>query len=75
MSIFEFEIGEEVEYSRDGARFKRGVVTKVEPLQVKGRKNFSAKSYRFVRHLPALAVVDLPDPIPTPTVVKSRLIF
>jgi len=46
-----FEVGEEVEYSRDGIRFKRGAVTKLNPLKIKGPKNFSAKSYQFVRHI------------------------
>lgn len=45
----EFQLGEHVEYSRDGIRFKRGIVTTLDPLKIKGLNNFLEKSYSHVR--------------------------
>jgi len=45
-----FYVGEEVQY-RGKARWKRGVVTSINPLKVQGDGNFRARQYEQVRKL------------------------
>merc|ERR1719204_2294144 len=49
----EFYVGEEVQY-RGKSRWKRGVVTSINPLKVQGDGNYRARAYEQVRKLRVL---------------------
>jgi len=53
-SACSFDVGEEVEY-RSKTHWKRGIVTSLSPLKVKGEFNWLAKHYEQVRKLRVLS--------------------
>merc|ERR1719499_1973639 len=48
-----FYVGEEVQY-RGKSRWKRGIVTSINPLKVQGEGNYRARAYEQVRKLRVL---------------------